>query len=188
MHDETLTNPANKDNEYLNDFRPSQVTPITLARSEVFSPENEPPAWGAEIESNKLTKQEGERPRALVVDDSPSVRKQLEIELDLFNVSVDYAATAEEAMDLLDTDAYDVAFLDVVLPDKDGFTICRHIKEYSKDTTVIMLTGKAKQADKVKGALAGCDAYMVKPVGRMTFQSTVRNYLSLVEPASAVEA
>ncbi len=188
VHDETLSNPANKDDDYLKDFQPSQVTPITLARSEVLSPENEQSGWGAEIESSKLTKQEGEPPRALVVDDSPSVRKQLEIELDLFNVSVDYAATAEEAMDLLDTDAYDVAFLDVVLPDKDGFTICRHIKEFSKDTTVIMLTGKAKQADKVKGALAGCDAYMVKPVGRMTFQSTVRNYLSLVQPASAVEA
>ena len=188
VHDETLSNPANLDNEYLNDFRASQVTPITLARSEGSALENQQSGWESGIEAIKLAKQEGEPPRALVVDDSPSVRKQLEIELDLFNVSVDYAATAKEAMDLLDTDDYDVAFLDVVLPDKDGFAICRHIKETSKDTTVIMLTGKAKQADKVKGALAGCNAYMVKPVGRMTFQSTVRNYLSLVEPASVVEA
>lgn len=188
VHDETLSNPANLDNEYLKEFRPAQVTPITLARSEISALENEQSGWESEIETVKFAKQEGEPPRAIVVDDSPSVRKQLEIELELFNVSVDYAATAKEAMDLLDTEDYDVAFLDVVLPDKDGFTICRHIKETSKDTTVIMLTGKAKQADKVKGALAGCNAYMVKPVGRMTFQSTVRNYLSLVESASAVEA
>ena len=188
VHDETLSNPANLDNEYLKDFQPAQVTPITLARSEISALDNEQSGWESGIEAIKLAKQEGEPPRAIVVDDSPSVRKQLEIELELFNVSVDYAATAKEAMDLLDTEDYDVAFLDVVLPDKDGFTICRHIKETSKDTTVIMLTGKAKQADKVKGALAGCNAYMVKPVGRMTFQSTVRNYLSLVEPASAVEA
>ncbi len=188
VHDETLSNPANLDNEYLKDFQPAQVTPITLARSEISALDNEQSGWESGIEAIKLAKQEGEPPRAIVVDDSPSVRKQLEIELELFNVSVDYAATAKEAMDLLDTEDYDVAFLDVVLPDKDGFTICRHIKETSKDTNVIMLTGKAKQADKVKGALAGCNAYMVKPVGRMTFQSTVRNYLSLVEPASAVEA
>lgn len=188
VHDETLSNPANMDNEYLKNFRPSQVTPITLARSEIPALDNEQSGWESGLETIKLAKQEGEPPRALVVDDSPSVRKQLEIELELFNVNVDYAATAKEAMDLLYTDAYDVAFLDVVLPDKDGFTICRHIKETSKDTIVIMLTGKAKQADKVKGALAGCDAYMVKPVGRMTFQSTVRNYLSLVEAASVVEA
>lgn len=190
VHDETLSNPANRNNEYLKDFQSTQVTPITSvsARSEIPTLEDERLGREPGIEKIKLEKPEGEPPRALVVDDSPSVRKQLEIELELFNVNVDYAATAKEAMDLLDADDYDVAFLDVVLPDKDGFTICRHIKETSNNTTVIMLTGKAKQADKVKGALAGCDAYMVKPVGRMTFQSTVRNYLSLVESASAVEA
>ena len=188
VHDETLSNPANRENEYLKDFQPAEVTPIALAWSEISELEKEVPGTGSGNESDILEKQEGEPPHALVVDDSPSVRKQLEIELGLFNVNVDYAATAKEAMELLDSDDYDVAFLDVVLPDKDGFMICRHIKETSKETTVIMLTGKAKQADKVKGALAGCDAYMVKPVGRMTFQSTVRNYLSLVESASAVEA
>lgn len=188
VHDEALTNPANLENDYLKDYQPAEITPISLVRNEVSETDREL----SDIESGYVVrnyeKHEGEVPRALVVDDSPSVRKQLEIELELFNVNVDYAATAKEAMDLLDTDDYDVAFLDVVLPDKDGFTICRRIKETSKETTVIMLTGKAKQADKVKGALAGCDAYMVKPVGRMTFQSTVKNYLSLVQPASAVEA
>ena len=188
VHDETLSNPANMENEYLKDFQPAQVTPITMARSELSSLDSEQVSTDTKDEIVNLDIEDRITPRALVVDDSPSVRKQLEIELEQFKVNVDYAATAKEAMDYLDTDDYDVAFLDVVLPDKDGFSICRHIKEYSKDTTVIMLTGKAKQADKVKGALAGCNAYMVKPVGRMTFQSTVRNYLSLVESASAVEA
>ncbi len=188
VHDETLTNPANRENDYLKDIQPAEVTPISSARSDALEQGRELFSWDSGSETQVEVKQEGEKPRALVVDDSPSVRKQLEIELELFNVNVDYAATAKEAMDLLDTDDYDVAFLDVVLPDKDGFSICRHIKETSKDTTVIMLTGKAKQADKVKGALAGCNAYMVKPVGRMTFQSTVRNYLSLAESASAIEA
>ena len=188
VHDETLTNPSNKDNDYLKEIQSAQIRSIASARSEYYEEDRNP----SEIpKSAELLKQENdneEQPRALVVDDSPSVRKQLEIELDLFNVNVDYAATAKEAMTLLDTDIYDVAFLDVVLPDGDGFSICRHIKETGMDTSVIMLTGKAKHADKVKGALAGCDAYLVKPVGRMTFQTTVRDYLSLNESASAVEA
>ena len=188
VHDETLSNPANRENDYLKDIQPSEVAPIALAWSEDPVLDKRSPEINAGSDSIKLDNHEVETTHALVVDDSPSVRKQLELELELFNVNVDYAATAKEAMDLLDNDVYDVAFLDVVLPDKDGFTICRHIKETSKETTVIMLTGKAKQADKVKGALAGCDAYMVKPVGRMTFQSTVRNYISLAESASAVEA
>lgn len=118
--------------------------------------------------------------RALVVDDSASVRKQIELELNFFSADVDYAGSATEAVRLLDQNYYDVAFLDVVLPDSDGFQICKRIKATTRSTNVIMLTGKSTQADRVKGALAGCDAYLVKPVGRATFQGTVKDYL---EPA-----
>jgi CheY-like chemotaxis protein len=188
VHDESLSNPANKDNEYLSEIQAPKVPPISLVHDEYAFLDKDNRDGEAALEASKSGEQKKDKPRALVVDDSPSVRKQLEIELELFNVNVDYAATAKEAMDLLDSDVYDVAFLDVVLPDNDGFSICRHIKEKISETSVIMLTGKAKQADKVKGALAGCDAYLVKPVGRMTFQTTVRDYLSLVESISAVEA
>ena len=127
---------------------------------------------------------------ALVVDDSASVRKQLEIELDLFEVQVDFAEDAERAFDLLDSKSYDVAFLDVVLPDKDGFQICKKIKTDNdmKNTKVVMLTGKASHADKVRGSLAGCDAYLVKPVGRSTFQTTVKKYLTPIENVEVMEA
>lgn len=128
------------------------------------------------------------RPRALVVDDSPSVRKQIELELDLFNVDVDFAESATDAHAKLDAQHYDVAFLDVVLPDGDGFRICRSIKSGGSATKVIMLTGKATAADKIKGSMAGCDAYLVKPVGRMTFQNTVCHYLQLREHLELVRA
>ena len=51
-----------------------------------------------------------------------------------------------------------------------------------------MLTGRATQADKIKGSLAGCDAYLVKPVGRQTFQNAVKNYISLKTTNTAIEA
>lgn len=119
------------------------------------------------------------RRKALVVDDSASVRKQLELELALFAVDVDYAANAGDALALLTNRRYDVAFLDVVLPDMDGFQICKSIKSMDKNTAVVMLTAKSSAADKVKGSLAGCDAYLVKPVGRLTFQSTAMKYLTM---------
>ncbi len=121
-----------------------------------------------------------------MVDDSPSVRKQIELELDFFAVDADYAADAAHAAALLAANHYDVAFLDVVLPDSDGFRICKQIKTSHRETTVIMLTGKASHADKVKGSLAGCDAYLVKPVGRITFQNTVKNYLQIGDSANAM--
>lgn len=184
VHDESLTNPANMDVECVKEYVTAEITPIRIKETNkpVLSGDN----YASELESNRLNTGRL-TPRALVVDDSPSVRKQLELELELFDVNVDYAATANEAMSKLNAEDYDVAFLDVVLPDKDGFSICRHIKETTRNTSVIMLTGKAKQADKVKGALAGCDAYMVKPVGRLTFQATVRNYLSLIDASAAIE-
>lgn len=124
----------------------------------------------------------------LVVDDSASVRKQLEIELDMFDVAVDFADSAGSAFTLLNTNVYDLALLDVVLPDKDGFQICKFIKANNKETIAIMLTGKATQADKIKGSLAGCDDYLIKPVGRATFQNAVKNYIPLKTTNKAIEA
>lgn len=127
------------------------------------------------------------RKRVLVVDDSPAVRKQIEIELVHFDVEVEFAASARQAIAMIDTRAYDLTFLDVVLPDMDGYQICKQVKAKSKRTKVIMITGKATTEDKLKGTLAGCDAYLVKPVGRLTFQSTVKSYLPLSAGARALK-
>jgi len=183
VDDESLANPANINNEPYSRVTTAGVTPIRV-KEKIDQYELEMSSI-SEINNTAIHTQITQR--ALVVDDSPSVRKQLELELELFDVDVDYVATANEAMEMLKRENYDVAFLDVVLPDNDGFSICRHIKETAKATSVIMLTGKAKQSDKVKGALAGCDAYMVKPVGRLTFQTTVRNYLTLIDASSAMQ-
>ena len=166
VHDEKLENPANKE-----DSAADNNVELTLVKNE----------------SKKTAKKSGVD-HVLVVDDSLSVRKQLELELDLFDVNVDYAETAQEAFNLLKTNNYDLALLDVVLPDKDGFLICKHIKATNKETIAIMLTGKATPADKIKGSLAGCDDYLIKPVGRITFQNAVKNYIPLKSTNKAVEA
>lgn len=167
VHDEILENPANKEE------------PVAASNIELTLVKNEP----------KATKQiQTGTPHVLVVDDSQSVRKQLELELDLFDVTIDFADSAETAFNLLKSNTYQLALLDVVLPDKDGFQICKHIKSTSKETIAIMLTGKATQTDKIKGSLAGCDDYLIKPVGRITFQNAVKNYISLKNTHTAIEA
>lgn len=186
VHDETLSNPANNEDPTVESSAETDVP------SEIHSPKNAVvtafpkaalPSTPVAQEAESKVEPESEieitsTPRALVVDDSASVRKQLELELELFNVTVDYAENGESALKLSSEQNYDVAFLDVVLPDIDGFQICKHIKSADSDVKVIMLTGKATQADKIKGKLAGCDDYLVKPVGRNTFQNTVKSYLS----------
>jgi twitching motility two-component system response regulator PilG len=117
---------------------------------------------------------------ALVVDDSPTVRKHIELGLASLGLTVHVAETGEEALDLLSTHQYDIVFLDVVLPGIDGYEVCKTIKKgkNTKHIPVIMLTGKSSTFDRIKGSLAGCDTYLTKPVEYNIFKSTVGKYLS----------
>lgn len=166
VHDEMLENPANKD-----DISANNNVELILVKNERNN----------SLSSNGIH-------HVLVVDDSQSVRKQLEIELDYFDVDVDFADSAKSAFTLINTNSYDLALLDVVLPDKSGYLICKDIKLKNKQTVAIMLTGKATQADKIKGSLAGCDDYLIKPVGRITFQNAVKKYIPLKNTNAAIEA
>lgn len=116
---------------------------------------------------------------ALVVDDSSTIRKQVELELKLLSIKTDSAESGEEAFELLSQKDYDIIFLDVVLPGVDGYQICKTIKKDKarKKTPVIMLTSKSSPFDRIKGALAGCDTYMTKPVKQNSFQKAVKKYL-----------
>jgi len=118
--------------------------------------------------------------RALVVDDSLPVRKQVELELKSFGIEVDTAESAEQAFEFIKSCPYDLIFLDVVLPGgMDGYQICKTIKKDKaiKKTPVVMLTSKSSPFDRVKGALAGCDTYLTKPVTQASFQKVVKKYL-----------
>lgn len=126
--------------------------------------------------------------RVLVVDDNSSVCKQLEIELLQFDVEVDYVPSARKAIEMVGKYQYRVAFLDVVLPDWDGYQICKHIKSKAPDTIVVMLSDKATASDKLRGALAGCDAYLTKPVSRQMFQATMKSHLTHAANTQALGA
>jgi len=117
--------------------------------------------------------------KAMVVDDSQPVRKQLEIQLKMLGVSVELAENGEQAIELSKANQYDIIFLDVVMPGIDGYKVCRHLKQNirSKGTPVVMLTGKSSPFDKVKGTLSGCDTYLTKPLQHEEFQSIARKYL-----------
>lgn len=123
----------------------------------------------------------GTRFMALVVDDSTTVQAQVGLGLKMFGVAADFADTAQKALDLIAKNDYDIAFLDVVLPGgADGYQVCKAIKKNRrlKHTAVIMLTGKSSTFDRVRASLAGCDAFLAKPVQNEIFQKTLRRYLT----------
>ena len=126
--------------------------------------------------------------RALVVDDSLPVRQQIGLHLTPLIEKVDLVEDGEQAMQSIANRSYDIIFLDVVLPGMDGYKICREIKrnKRTKQTPVIMLTGKTSPFDMVKGKLAGCDTYLTKPVDGTTFAEVVRKYLKKRLPTSSM--
>ncbi|VAW60290.1 hypothetical protein MNBD_GAMMA11-2384 [hydrothermal vent metagenome] len=119
--------------------------------------------------------------RALVVDDSAAVRKQLEIELKLLNIKVELAENGDEAISLCRANEYDIIYLDVVMPGMDGYKVCKNLKKHniSKSTPIVMLTGKSSPFDKVRGTLSGCSSYLTKPLEHKEFQKTTQEYLEL---------
>ena len=87
----------------------------------------------------------------------------------------------QEGVAALEAKNYDILFLNVVLPGKDGYEVCKAIKKHKdkKHIPVVMLTGKSSSRDKLKGKLSGCDAYLTKPVSLKEFNRTLSKWLNL---------
>lgn len=106
--------------------------------------------------------------RALVVDDSTTIRRLMDLTLQPLDIEVEFADRGEEALLLVKRNHYDIVFLDVMLPGIDGYRVCKQIKA-EKDTrniSVIMLTSKDTAFDRVRGIMAGTDVYLTKPLER----------------------
>jgi CheY-like chemotaxis protein len=124
--------------------------------------------------SISVTSSNNDGSTALVVDDSLPVRIQMNEVLKPFTSRVDLVETGEEALDLINRNAYDIVFLDIILPGIDGYEVCKAIKEgKGKDTPVILLTGNSSPADRIKGNLSGCDTYLIKPISQMAFKEII---------------
>jgi two-component system, cell cycle response regulator len=123
------------------------------------------------------TKPPRERLRALVVDDSPTVRTQLVQTVERMSMACDSAESAAVALRILEQRSYDVIYVDVVMPDMDGYKLTREIKRSAthKATPVIILTSQSSPFDRARGALAGCDTFLTKPVDiKRFFEATAK--------------
>lgn len=107
-------------------------------------------------------------PRVLVVDDSTTIRRLMDLTLQPLGVEVEFADRGEEALALVQRNRYDIVFLDIMLPGIDGYRVCKQIKagKNTRDIPVIMLTSKGTAFDKVRGIMAGTDVYLTKPLDR----------------------
>ena len=98
----------------------------------------------------------------LIVDDEKEIAELLSVYFVTEGFQVLTAGTIKEAEGLIDTNSIDIALLDVMLPDGDGFTLCRKIREKYM-FPIIMLTAKETELDKITGLTYGADDYVTKP-------------------------
>lgn len=116
--------------------------------------------------------------RILVIDDSESVRKMMEVRLGMAGFAVDFAETGEEALAKARDGNYDLIFLDVMLPGISGYEVSRTLKKKMRvQAPVVMLTGKTSRFDKLRGTLASADVYLTKPLTIDHLNATLQRYL-----------
>lgn len=119
------------------------------------------------------------RARVLIVDDSPTVRRQLTVAFDRMGISCEPVASAAEALARLVDEHFDLALVDVVMPDMDGYKLTREIKRSKRlrQIPVIILTSRSSPFDLARAALAGCDTYLTKPVPFRALEAAVLKQL-----------
>ena len=102
--------------------------------------------------------------KVLILEDEINIRSFVVINLKRAGYEVIEAGTGQEALDKLrEFPDIGVAILDIMLPDIDGFEVCRRIRATSKQMGVIMLTARTQEMDKVTGLMTGADDYVTKP-------------------------
>ena len=114
-----------------------------------------------------------------VVEDDPNIREIEVYAMKDCGYPTEEAASAEEFWKICDSQPPKLVLLDIMLPDEDGITILKRMREKSKlkDVPVILVTAKGSEIDKVRGLDAGADDYIAKPFGILELISRVKAVL-----------
>jgi two-component system, OmpR family, response regulator len=116
-------------------------------------------------------------PKVLVVDDEPNIRELVQVALKFHGCAVTTSATGMDALALAAAAKPDLIVLDVVLPDIDGFEVCRRLRAIDNDVPVIFLTARDTTSDTVTGLTLGGDDYITKPFSVEALVARVRAVL-----------
>lgn len=100
--------------------------------------------------------------KILVIEDERAISRVLEVNLKMAGYLCETAFDGEEGLNKALNGAYDLILLDLMLPKRDGFSVCREIRR-TLDTPIIMVTAKEEEIDKVMGLDLGADDYVTKP-------------------------
>jgi DNA-binding response OmpR family regulator len=115
----------------------------------------------------------------LIVDDDPNILMSLEFLMQKEGYSVRVARNGKEALDIVNTEQPDLVLLDIMMPDVDGYAICKHIRSTARlrSSKVVFLSAKTKESDIQKGYDAGAALYVTKPFSTRELMKEIRKLL-----------
>ncbi|QJX48461.1 response regulator [Hymenobacter taeanensis] len=118
-------------------------------------------------------------PHILIVDDEPNIVMSLEFLMRKNGYRVSIARNGTEALDALKQSPFEVVLLDVMMPDVDGYEVCRQLRQLpeQRHARVIFLSAKSKEADIQKGYEAGADLYIPKPFSTRQLMTTIKELI-----------
>jgi two-component system alkaline phosphatase synthesis response regulator PhoP len=112
--------------------------------------------------------------KILIVEDEPGIAFALESDLETEGYTVAIITDGAEAVPHALSESYDLILLDVMLPNKDGFDVCRELRRAGLTTPIILLTAKTHEAEKVMGLDCGADDYVTKPFSPRELRARIR--------------
>ncbi len=121
--------------------------------------------------------------RVLIVEDDDAIAEPLAKGLEREGLAVDRVENGTDALDLSASASFDVVLLDLGLPDRDGFDVCRELRARS-DVPIIVVTARSEEVDRVVGLELGADDYIVKPFGLRELVARIRAVVRRRTPAS----
>jgi DNA-binding response OmpR family regulator len=115
--------------------------------------------------------------RILIVEDEPSIAMALEDDLRREGYGIEVVSDGDTAVIKAVAGKFDLMLLDVMLPAKDGFEVCREVRRRGIETPIILLTAKTQEAEKVLGLELGADDYVTKPYSARELRARVKAHL-----------
>jgi DNA-binding response OmpR family regulator len=120
--------------------------------------------------------------KVLVIEDEPGIAFSLESDLQTEGYEVTVVADGADAVPRALSQSFDLILLDVMLPNKDGFEVCRELRHRGLKTPIILLTAKTQEAEKVVGLDVGADDYVTKPFSPRELRARIRALLRRASP------
>jgi len=125
--------------------------------------------------------------KILLIEDEAGISMAVKDELEFEGYQVDLAEDGVTGLESILHDQPDLVVMDLMLPGKNGFEICREVRRKGVTTPIIMLTARTQEADKVKGLDLGADDYVIKPFSLADLTARIRAVLRRSEKANLAE-